>query len=206
MREIIREQKLDKKAAEGEAKVRSCSFPCLLTLLTRSALVCCSLLSRLLSLSLSALCLFASWLWTEMGFRARLSFEVLWLSAKRSAVPAAICEGAASSHLSLHFPSMTKRGRSQKWRGGSGTWCTLADRPHMKEPIDVLRIYHKNSALSSMTIHSVPAHFNIPVNTPPLCLYIILPVRLVPEERRKNVDVMRGLIKNCAPFFTPRLV
>lgn len=68
-----------------------------------------------LSSPLSLLCaFFASWLWTEMGFRARLSFEVLWLSAKRSAVPAAICEGAASSHLSLHFPSMTERGRSQR--------------------------------------------------------------------------------------------
>lgn len=56
---------------------------------------------------------FASWLWAEMGLSARLSFEVLWLSAKRSAVPAAICEGAASSHPSLHFPSMTARGRSK---------------------------------------------------------------------------------------------
>lgn len=27
----------------------------------------------------SALCLFASWLWTEVGLSARLSFEVLWL-------------------------------------------------------------------------------------------------------------------------------
>lgn len=61
---------------------------------------------------------FASWLWTEMGLSARLSFEVLWLSAKRSAVPAAICEEAASSHPSLHFPSMTKRGRSQRWWWG----------------------------------------------------------------------------------------
>ncbi|KAK9516973.1 hypothetical protein VZT92_024876 [Zoarces viviparus] len=68
----------------------------------------------------SVLCLFASWLWKEMGPSAsRLSFEVLWLSSKRSAVPAAICEGAASSsHPSLHFPSMTERGRSQEWRWG----------------------------------------------------------------------------------------
>ncbi|KAG8012471.1 hypothetical protein GBF38_020240 [Nibea albiflora] len=56
---------------------------------------------------------FASWLWTEMGLSACLSFEVLWLSAKHSAVPAAICEEAASSHPSLHFPSMTERGQSQ---------------------------------------------------------------------------------------------
>lgn len=73
---------------------------------------------RLLPSPFSVLCLFASWLWTEMGLSARLSFEVLWLSAKRSAVPAAICEGAASSHPSLHFPSMTERGRSQEWRWG----------------------------------------------------------------------------------------
>lgn len=68
------------------------------------------------------LCLFASWLWTEMGLSTRLSFEVLWLSAKRSAVPAAICEGAASSRPSLHFPSMAERGRSQeRWWAGRAT-------------------------------------------------------------------------------------
>ncbi|KAI9523493.1 hypothetical protein NQZ68_027352 [Dissostichus eleginoides] len=50
----------------------------------------------------------------EMGFSVLLSFEVLWFPAKRSAVPAAICEGAAS-HPSLHFPSMTERVRSQEW-------------------------------------------------------------------------------------------
>lgn len=47
---------------------------------------------------------FASQLWPEMGLSACLSFEVLWLPAKRSVVPAAICEEAASSHPSLHFP------------------------------------------------------------------------------------------------------
>lgn len=73
---------------------------------------------RLLLSPFTALCLFASWLWTEMGLSARLSFEVLWLSAKRSAVPAAICEGAASSHPSLYFPSMTEKGQSQEWRWG----------------------------------------------------------------------------------------
>ncbi|KAK5867746.1 hypothetical protein PBY51_012210 [Eleginops maclovinus] len=58
---------------------------------------------------------FAFWIWTEMDFSVRLSFGVLWLPAKRSAVPAAICEGAASSHPSLRFPSMTERVRSQEW-------------------------------------------------------------------------------------------
>lgn len=76
-----------------------------------------SLLFQSLSVSVSFLCSvpFASWLWTEMGLSSGLSFEVLWLSAKRSAVPAAICEGAANSRPSLYFPSMTERGQSQEW-------------------------------------------------------------------------------------------
>lgn len=80
---------------------------------------------------------FASWLWTEMGLSARLSFEVLWLSAKRSAVPAAICEEAASSRPSLLFPSVTERGWSQEWKWGWRRHLVHVGWPHMVVPIAV---------------------------------------------------------------------
>lgn len=92
---------------------------------------------RSLSIAASFLCSmpFASWLWTEMGLSTRLSFEVLWLSAKRSAVPAAICEGAANSRPSLHFPSMTERGWSQEWRWVWQRHPVRVGWPHVVEPV-----------------------------------------------------------------------
>lgn len=45
-----------------------------------------------------------------MDLSACLSFEVLWLSAKRGVVPAAICEGAAGTHPPPLFPSVSGRG------------------------------------------------------------------------------------------------
>lgn len=93
------------------------------------------------SIAFSFLCSvpFASWLWTETGLSTRLSFEVLWLSATRGGVPAAICEGATSSRQSLYFPSMNKRGRSQEWRWGWQWHLVHVGQPHMVEPIAALR-------------------------------------------------------------------
>lgn len=117
MRERIREQILHTKKSKRE-KRRGLE---LLISMPVDSFDYCSLSSAVSFLSPVP---FASWPWTEMGSSARLSFEVLWLSAKRSAVPAAICEGAASSHPPLRFPSMTERGRS-RWRRMGGWWRHL---------------------------------------------------------------------------------
>lgn len=95
---------------EKNNRAYSESFPRLLTLLTATV--------RLLACTLPPPPHLR--LWAEMDWSACLSFEVLWLSAKRGVVPAAICEGAAGSRSPLRFPSVTVRGPGWGGMGGGG--------------------------------------------------------------------------------------
>lgn len=163
---------------------------------------------------------FASWLWAEIGLSARLSFEVLWLSAKRSAVPAAICEGAASSHPSLHFP-LHDRERPERAAAAAAAAAAVVglvaalivhvDSPHMVKPVAVtVSMNTKAKRLKAPTsvaciIQSFSAHFNICLYSHPTTTFLptfSLPPQLFHSRGQKNVKVMKGLIKNYTPFFT----
>lgn len=164
MRGIIRAER-GQKGSRGEAKVRSCSFPCLLTLLTRSVLVCCRPLSRLLSL--------CSVPFLPPGSGQKWALELVWALKSFGYQP------SVALYLQPSVkgpPAATYRFTSLPWPREAGARSeerAAAHDPHQ------LTDHTWRSSYMCLVYTLKKTHFNIPVHTPLLCLDITLPARLV---------------------------